>query len=284
MAFLLRYRVFRDAMAQASPDSEAFRRSRIEKFYQEGSVGITFPKSPPEMAPAVFARYMETTKSPWFEWMRTHTPVKDVTNHKLLDVGSGPGFIGQHFQWLGYRITALTGNESERIECEQRGMDTIICDMHNMPIPSGTYDAVLASHVLEHSVAPMFLLWEIWRVLKPGGLVFVNLPLPIDAEPRRDHPEIWDEATDTYRFVSDSLGRNLIPEATYYTYGFPPHLFVLTPYQWKWIFRQAGFRTLAACIETPSGDHWEIEDGLNRLGRQPHHCNQLFVLQREEPR
>lgn len=280
--FLLRFRFAREALARASPDAESYRNARIEKFYQEGSVGITFPQAPPEMTPQAFPQYMDTTPSPWFEWFKAHTPIPQAQGHRLLDVGSGPGFIGQHFQWLGYKITALTGSPSEQQECRERGMDILEGDMHAIALPTSSFDAVLASHVLEHSVSPLFLLWEFHRILKPQGLVFVNLPLPIDAEPRRDFPEIYDPETDTYRFECDRLGRASIPEITYYSYGFPPHLFVLTPYQWKWLFRQAGFQTLAACIETPQGEHLDLEPALEKLGRRPHHCNQLFLLRRKD--
>ena len=45
-------------------------------------------------------------------------------------------------------------------------------------VPSGRYDAVIASHVLEHIVDPLRALRAWTRVLAPGGLLFVLLPDP----------------------------------------------------------------------------------------------------------
>jgi SAM-dependent methyltransferase len=45
-------------------------------------------------------------------------------------------------------------------------------------IPSGTYDFVLASHLLEHTANPLRVLGEIRRILKPTGVVLVILPDP----------------------------------------------------------------------------------------------------------
>lgn len=42
----------------------------------------------------------------------------------------------------------------------------------------GSMDFVFSSHTLEHVAEPETALTEFWRVLKPGGLVFLYLPFP----------------------------------------------------------------------------------------------------------
>jgi hypothetical protein len=44
------------------------------------------------------------------------------------------------------------------------------------PIPSGSQDFVIASHVLEHLAEPLGFLAEIFRVLRPGGTALLLLP------------------------------------------------------------------------------------------------------------
>lgn len=50
-----------------------------------------------------------------------------------------------------------------------------IC-LHNVFLADETYDFVVCTEVLEHTRQPFGAVDEIWRVLKPGGLVFVSTP------------------------------------------------------------------------------------------------------------
>ena len=52
----------------------------------------------------------------------------------------------------------------------------IICDSHDMPFQSGTFDGVVAQAVLEHVVDPARCVEEIHRVLKDTGLVYAETP------------------------------------------------------------------------------------------------------------
>lgn len=49
-------------------------------------------------------------------------------------------------------------------------------DMHALPFPSGTFDAVVASHVLEHAEDPDRALAEVARVLRTDGLLWAAWP------------------------------------------------------------------------------------------------------------
>lgn len=58
-------------------------------------------------------------------------------------------------------------------------------DAHLLPFSSSSVDCVLCCEVLEHIKDPRQGCNEIWRVLKPGGVVFISVPflLPIHADP-----------------------------------------------------------------------------------------------------
>ena len=45
-----------------------------------------------------------------------------------------------------------------------------------MPIKDNSYNTIIATEVLEHCFEPEILLKEIYRVLKPGGLLFFTVP------------------------------------------------------------------------------------------------------------
>ena len=53
-------------------------------------------------------------------------------------------------------------------------------DICRLPLPDGSYDIVYASHVLEHVLDDNLAISEIRRVLRPGGIAI--LPVPLFAE------------------------------------------------------------------------------------------------------
>ena len=51
-----------------------------------------------------------------------------------------------------------------------------IADAHQIPLPDEGFDAVVIQAVLEHTLQPCDVVEEIWRVLKPDGLVYAETP------------------------------------------------------------------------------------------------------------
>jgi SAM-dependent methyltransferase/uncharacterized protein YbaR (Trm112 family) len=51
-----------------------------------------------------------------------------------------------------------------------------VADGHQVPLLSGTVDGVLVQAVLEHVLHPQRVVDEIYRVLRPGGLVYADTP------------------------------------------------------------------------------------------------------------
>jgi SAM-dependent methyltransferase len=49
-------------------------------------------------------------------------------------------------------------------------------DSSPLPFPDQFFDAVVASHVIEHMTRPLLVMDEIFRVLKTGGLVYLECP------------------------------------------------------------------------------------------------------------
>ncbi|MCB2156881.1 methyltransferase domain-containing protein [bacterium] len=275
---LLGYRAVREMLLESSEGSQSQLELCMKDFYQMGSVQAVFPQTPPELRAEAFDDHWKDCKCDWFRWMQEQSGLSAPPSGRLLDVGAGPGFGGHHFLKWGYDVTALSGSDAELEECRRRGMETLKCDMHSIPIPSNSLKGILASHVLEHSIAPMVMLWEFRRLLEPGGLIYVNLPFPNDGEPREHFPSEWDEETDTYTFETDDRNNGKIPEITYYTYGFPPHIFVLTYWQWRWVFRQAGLEHVASAMDIPGKGIADPHEALANKPDGPLHWNQLFIL------
>jgi SAM-dependent methyltransferase len=53
---------------------------------------------------------------------------------------------------------------------------SLICDAHDIPFADGSFDAVVAQAVLEHVVDPHAAADEVYRVLKPDGLLYAETP------------------------------------------------------------------------------------------------------------
>ncbi|WP_087001613.1 class I SAM-dependent methyltransferase [Rhizobium sullae] len=51
-----------------------------------------------------------------------------------------------------------------------------VADAHKIPLPAETFDCVIVQAVLEHVLQPSEVVAEIWRVLKPSGLVYAETP------------------------------------------------------------------------------------------------------------
>ncbi len=51
-----------------------------------------------------------------------------------------------------------------------------VADAHHIPLPDEFFDAVIVQAVLEHVLQPNQVVAEIWRILRPEGLVYAETP------------------------------------------------------------------------------------------------------------
>ncbi len=65
-------------------------------------------------------------------------------------------------------------------------------DIQDMPLADNTYDVVFCNHVLEHVPDDLKAMREIHRVLKPGGMAIMQVPLNPDWENTLEDPTITD--------------------------------------------------------------------------------------------
>lgn len=75
----------------------------------------------------------------------------------------------------------------------------IIGDIHNLPLADKSYDAIICIAVLEHVENPIQAFKEMFRVLKPGGYLFVYVPFLYYYHAEKGY------YGDYWRFTEDSL-------------------------------------------------------------------------------
>jgi ubiquinone/menaquinone biosynthesis C-methylase UbiE len=104
-------------------------------------------------------------------------------NEYLLDIGCASGrqcFI------LADKCRKVIGTDISKIFVEKawehsnriksNNVFLLVSDIENIPFPSNYFDKVLCSEVFEHILRPKKAIEEIFRVLKPGGILVISTP------------------------------------------------------------------------------------------------------------
>ena len=99
-----------------------------------------------------------------------------VKGGRVLDVGCGNGERLALLKTLGWNVKGIDPDREAVEKAKQMGLDADCADPKAMDYPNDSFDAVISSHVIEHSPQPLEMLAECARVLKPGGRLVVVTP------------------------------------------------------------------------------------------------------------
>src|SRR5574341_1137651 len=113
------------------------------------------------------------------QWADSVTP-----GGTILDIGCG---VGRHVLYLGKRGFRMAGVDVSpsaikmtQYLCAERqiAFEGRVSDMSAIPWTEGTFDGVLSTSTIHHQLRAGIeqTLGEIWRTLKPGGLLMVDFP------------------------------------------------------------------------------------------------------------
>lgn len=100
---------------------------------------------------------------------------------KVLDVGCGPGWVTVQYAANGAQVTAvdLTAQAVEltkkNLTQRQLTADVREANAEALPFEDASFDLVVSSGVLHHTVSPQRAFAECYRVLKPGGRAKITL-------------------------------------------------------------------------------------------------------------
>jgi len=97
---------------------------------------------------------------------------------QILDIGCGQGVALKPFQERGYKPTGITLNATDAAICNELGFDVRVMDQSFLDFEDDSFDLVWARHVIEHSFMPLYTLTEFKRVLRPGGILYLEVPAP----------------------------------------------------------------------------------------------------------
>lgn len=153
---------------------------------------------------------------------------------RLLDVGAARGVFLALARSRGWTVSGVElSGEGVRIARERFGLDLLQSTLEDAAFTDASFDVAHLSHVLEHLADPLRGLQEVRRVLRPGGVVALEVP---------------NEFGDLLGSVREALLRR--PRAVYAVPS--PHLFFFTPATLRRLVARAGFRVLL--MRTPRRD------------------------------
>ena len=105
-------------------------------------------------------------------WVWSH---RDALGHSILDVG-----VYDRRSWLGPGYVTVGEHEED-----VRG------SLLALPFPTNQFDGIVLTEVLEHCRDPFTAMREVFRVLKPGGLLLVTSPFAWPWHGTNEYEDYW---------------------------------------------------------------------------------------------
>jgi SAM-dependent methyltransferase len=104
-----------------------------------------------------------------------------VPRRILVDVGVGRGFYVPSYLRMGLQVVGIDLNPEnlQYLQSTFGGRDSVALTRASagaLPIQDGAVDIVFLCQTLEHLLEPMVALREAFRILRPGGYLFVDVP------------------------------------------------------------------------------------------------------------
>lgn len=114
----------------------------------------------------------------------------------ILDVGGGTRFT----KWLKKYENYFDNCSYKTFDYDSSTNPDIIGDIHDIHLDNESFDGIICSSVLEHVENPIRAVEEMYRILKPGGVVFCYVPSIYPYHAKGSHYK------DYWRFFDDTMG------------------------------------------------------------------------------
>lgn len=99
---------------------------------------------------------------------------------RILDAGCGTAWVAQEYLTRGKFICSMdisTNNPEEALKrfpsADHVGL---VADAFHLPIKGGSFDVIIASEIIEHTVDPKGFVHSLYAALRPGGRLILSTP------------------------------------------------------------------------------------------------------------
>ena len=150
---------------------------------------------------------------------------------RVLDVGCGNGALLVEMRARGWEVHGTQVSRNAAAYARDRlGLDVCLGELTDAPYEPGSFDVIMLWHVLEHLPRPAAYLARCRELLKPDGVVVIEVPNAGSAASAVSGAWCmnWDPPNHLWHFTPDSLSRSLDRA------GF--HAGVLTQWSWEFTF------------------------------------------------
>jgi SAM-dependent methyltransferase len=146
-------------------------------------------------------------------------PLALLPQSRILDLGCGPGYFLEAMRDRGYtNVKGITLSPDDIESCRSRGLTVEQRDMNLLKESDESIDMLFCRHSLEHSPFPYITLLEYNRVLRPRGVLYIEVPRPDCDRPHESN-------ANHYSILGRTMWLNLIQrtgfDADWYEYDFP---------------------------------------------------------------
>ena len=96
---------------------------------------------------------------------------------ELLDVGCGSGTLLGLLKGHGFHVKGVDfSSEASAVAKRDNGVDVAVGSLEEVHFPDRSFDVVTLFHVMEHVTNPRQVLSEVSRILRPEGVVILQVP------------------------------------------------------------------------------------------------------------
>lgn len=95
---------------------------------------------------------------------------------KLLEVGFGNGGFLKLATEAGWSVEGIDPDPQAVAAARSRGLNVRCGSAEDLKNETGSYDMVVLCHVIEHVHDPILVMTELYRLLKPGGVLWLETP------------------------------------------------------------------------------------------------------------
>lgn len=135
---------------------------------------------------------------------------------KILDIGASTGTLMEIFKENGWEEWGIEPSGAYKV-AQKRGLRIKKGEFEKIKLPLNYFDVVVMNHTLEHVENPLVVLVKIYKLLKVGGVVYIDVP-NFDSLSRRIAKQNW---------------KYLLPQE---------HVHHFTPDTLKKLFKKAGYK------------------------------------------